>query len=258
MEDIWKSVSCLAIEFHPDQVMKVARKINNISSWNDFDQIKTDLDGIYKTPEFEILEKECQKNINLSPQQVSVALIASSVTANILDKRENIEMVWTGPLTGLISSRHTEQVLLEVISASQEDLFIVSFVAYDIESISESLTAASKRGVNINFLLEESKHQGGKVDIDSIKNIKKIVPLAKFYAWQNKSEDENRETFLGSVHAKCAVADGKIAFISSANLTRSAMEKNMELGVLVRGGNLPNKLHQHLNALIHTKVISLL
>lgn len=253
MENIWKSISGLATEFHPEQVMKIARKIDDLKSWSDFDQIKFDLGGISKMKEFEAFERECRATQALSPQQISAALIASSVTAHVLDKREKVEMVWTGPLTGLVPSRHTEQVLLEVISESKEELFIVSFVAYDIESIRKSLISADGRGVSISFLLEESKDHGGKVDIDSVKNIKKIIPSAKFYAWKNRLEDG--ESLLGAVHAKCAVADGKMAFISSANLTRAAMEKNMELGVMVRGGNLPEKLHQHLNALVRTKVV---
>ena len=46
-----------------------------------------------------------------------------------------------------------------------------------------------------------------------------------------------------------------MAYITSANLTAAAMERNMELGVLVKGGNLPIELHQHLEALISTKII---
>jgi phosphatidylserine/phosphatidylglycerophosphate/cardiolipin synthase-like enzyme len=36
---------------------------------------------------------------------------------------------------------------------------------------------------------------------------------------------------------KVAVADGSICFITSANLTGYAMEKNMEMGVLIEVGN---------------------
>lgn len=253
MESIWKSVSGLAIEFHPDQIMKIARRLNELKSWSDFDQMKSSLGSTSKSRHFDTFERECKANQNISPQQISAALIASSITADLIDKRENIEMVWTGPLTGLVPSRHTEQVLLEVISAAENELFIVSFVAYDIASIRKALADAKDRGVKIHVLLEESKDHGGKVNFDSVKTVKKAIPSANFYAWKNKLEDG--ETILGSVHAKCAVADGKIAFISSANLTRAAMENNMELGVMVRGGNLPKKLHKHLNALVSTKVV---
>ena len=34
------------------------------------------------------------------------------------------------------------------------------------------------------------------------------------------------------MHAKAAVADSRVAFLTSANLTEAALERNMELGVL--------------------------
>ena len=39
---------------------------------------------------------------------------------------------------------------------------------------------------------------------------------------------------FGVLHAKCAVADGQLLFLSSANLTDYAMNFNIELGVLIR------------------------
>lgn len=59
----------------------------------------------------------------------------------------------------------------------------------------------------------------------------------------------------GRVHAKVAVADGKAAFLTSANLTGHALEKNMEAGVVISGGNLPSGLRAHLHALVETQVI---
>lgn len=89
---------------------------------------------------------------------------------------------------------------------------------------------------------------------DSVKAMKGILPSIDVYVWSS-----DRKTLPGqlpgAVHAKCAVADGELAFITSANLTSAAMERNMELGVLVRGGELPFELHRHLEALISTKVI---
>jgi len=47
------------------------------------------------------------------------------------------------------------------------------------------------------------------------------------------------------LHAKLAVADGESLFISSANLTNAAMQLNMELGVLICGGELPAQVVKH-------------
>jgi phosphatidylserine/phosphatidylglycerophosphate/cardiolipin synthase-like enzyme len=60
----------------------------------------------------------------------------------------------------------------------------------------------------------------------------------------------------GRVHAKVAVADKTSCFITSANLTGYAMEKNMEAGVLISGGRIPRLLDDHLRSLVDTKTVS--
>ena len=79
-----------------------------------------------------------------------------------------------------------------------------------------------------------------------------LVPDARLYAWTQKAD-----SFAGGrVHAKVAVADDKLCFITSANLTGYAMEKNMEAGVLLTGGHVPRLLHDHLRALVDTRTVS--
>lgn len=111
-----------------------------------------------------------------------------------------------------------------------------------------ALAQAAERDVVIRVLVERSKEHGGNVAIDSIPMLKQVLPRALLYEWNKECGDAG-----ASVHAKCAVADDEIAFVTSANLTEAAMERNMELGVLVRGGHLPRLLEQHLIALVTTK-----
>lgn len=46
------------------------------------------------------------------------------------------------------------------------------------------------------------------------------------------------------------VADRTLAFIASANLAAYAMEANMELGVLIRGGMVPQRIAAHFEKLV--------
>ena len=114
-------------------------------------------------------------------------------------------------------------------------LFVTSFVAYDVSAIVKALNDASMRGVGISMLLESSQDHGGSVSFDVIGKMRVLVPSAKLYAWR-----ERAAAFAdGRVHAKVAVADGDVCFITSANLTGHAMEQNMEAGVLISGGQKP-------------------
>lgn len=152
----------------------------------------------------------------------------------------------------IVSARRTEQALLQVINAAEQTLFITSFVAYDVSTIVKALNAASDRGVVISMLLELSQDHGGSITFDAIGKMRMLVPAARLYAWRDKADPFSD----GRVHAKVAVADGRLCFITSANLTGHAMEKNMEAGVLISGGRIAKLLDDHLRSLVDTKVIS--
>ncbi|MFC1468062.1 DISARM system phospholipase D-like protein DrmC [Verrucomicrobiota bacterium] len=251
--DVWKIIAEVGIELHPDRVNVIAEKIASLSSVDEFHKAVSGFGPAANKTMVTALESAWQKNPTITPLELSAALRGASGTASILEKREAVDMVWTGPFTGLVPSRHTEQVLLEVINSARHKLFIVSFVAYNIDSVKTALRDAVGRNVKIDILLESSKAHGGKIDIDSIAAFKTSLPSASVYAWNSKSKSSDR--WNGSVHAKCAVSDGSLAFITSANLTRAAMENNMELGVLLRGGSLPEELERHLEALVTTGII---
>ena len=161
-------------------------------------------------------------------------------------------MVLTGPSTSFVATRKTEQVLLDLIREAKRELFMVSFVAYNWDTIIKALQSAVARGVDLKVLLEASKADGGSLDNDPSEMLRKLVPQASIYQWTTQSEE-----FLGGkVHAKIAVADAKTAFVTSANLTGHAMEKNFEAGLLVDGGEIPRDLSDHIQGLIEVKVIT--
>ena len=88
--------------------------------------------------------------------------------------------------------------------------------------------------------------------MDVIGKMRNLVPAARLYGWLDKTD----EFPDGRVHAKVAVADGKMCFITSANLTGYAMERNMEAGILITGGVVARGLNDHLRSLVETGVIS--
>lgn len=187
-----------------------------------------------------------------SADELASMLLAASHVFTKAASEQSTELVWTGPTTPFVSARRTEQALLQVINAAKLSLFMTSFVAYDVSAIVKALNEASNRGVLISMLLELSQGHGGNITFDALGKMKALVPAAHLYAWRDKAESFSG----GSVHAKVAVADASICFITSANLTGYAMEKNMEAGVLIKGGPIPRMLAEHLRLLVETEVIS--
>jgi len=142
-------------------------------------------------------------------------------------------------------------VLLDLIASATTNLFLVSFVAYNVHNVVAALNEAASRGVHLRILIEASKEHGGTLDKDLVPKMQTSVPLAEIFTWRQRVEP-----FVdGKVHAKVAVVDGMRAFVTSANLTGHALEKNMEAGVLINGGPVPKTLDDHLQALIDVRVI---
>lgn len=183
----------------------------------------------------------------------AAAMLASSSHAHQATIGEQtIELVVTGPSTPFVATRRTEQVLLDLIRKARSELFLVSFVAGNWIQVIKALIEAHERGVKVRVLMEASKHDGGTLKTDQSIELVKAFPAVKTYRWTEK----DAEYAGGKVHAKIALADDDLAFISSANFTGHAMEKNFEAGVLLRGGHIPLDIWRHLHGLIETRIIT--
>lgn len=191
------------------------------------------------------------RDTTLTGDIVAGMLLGAAHTRQQTQRDHNVELVWTGPTTPFVATRRTEQVLLDIIRQAKREIFIVSFVAYDVPSIIAALNDAIDRGVDTRILVEASLAQGGSLLVDPVATMRNAVPSARLYVWTDRPHPFTN----GRVHAKVAVGDGTIAFLTSANLTGHALEKNMEAGVLLTGGSTPANLRDHMFALIETRVI---
>jgi len=251
MEKLLDAVAAVVYLVSPEKVQAIASRIRRT------DAVKAAgaLSGVVGTPAAAgVVEQlvDAWRATSVSAEELASMLLAAGHVFTKATNQQSTELVWTGPTTPFVSARRTEQALLQVINAAEQTLFITSFVAYDVSTIVKALNAASERGVVISMLLELSQDHGGSIVFDAIGKMRSVVPSAHLYAWQEKGESFSG----GRVHAKVAVADGRMCFITSANLTGHAMGKNMEAGVLISGGRIPRLLDEHLRSLIDTKVIS--
>ncbi|ALY52217.1 DISARM system phospholipase D-like protein DrmC [Pseudomonas aeruginosa] len=250
MQQLLKAISALVSIVSSDRVAALAARISNLEA-SKGGSLSANVQSAQASDSLKMLI-EAWKVSTIDGRTLAAMLLAASDAYRLAESNQQVELVWTGPTTELVPARRTEQALIQVIDAARQRLFITSYVAYDIESVARALRSAAERDVRIDFLVEMSSAQGGKVSTDPIANLRKIVPNASFYVWKNKAA-----AFVnGSVHAKVAVADRALCFITSANLTGYAMDQNMEAGVLISGKQLPDQLHRHLEALVVTGVIA--
>lgn len=198
-----------------------------------------------------------QQNVpDLSPNAVALALRAANAMDDHHRLRQQLELVWTGPMPGTSVFRRTDQALLELIKLARSNIFLVTFAAYKVPDIASELIKAARRGVEIILVLESAQQSEGKVTVSAIDGLgPELAKSASIYVWPMEERGKNAQGKHGSLHVKCAVSDAKAALISSANLTDYAMNLNMELGLLVKGGNIPIDLDMHLRTLIQNRVV---
>lgn len=250
MQALLDTIVDLVALVSPTKVASVAGALRGLSSPAD----APDAESLVGTPAARaslIHLLEAWASTSASGDEVAGMLLGASEARRRIENELNVELVWTGPTTRYVATRRTEQVLLDLIRSAGKDLFIVSFVTYDVPSVVKAMNEANGRGVRIRVLLEASTSHGGSLSVDPAATMRGCVPSAEIYTWQEKPEP-----FVdGKVHAKVAVIDGVRAFITSANLTGHALEKNMEAGVAIHGGPVPRTLRDHLEALIDVGVI---
>jgi phosphatidylserine/phosphatidylglycerophosphate/cardiolipin synthase-like enzyme len=183
----------------------------------------------------ELLSAWQQHAADVTPTDVALALRTAAITAKTYREAQAVELVWTGPLISGATMRRTDQALLEVITTAQQSLLIVSFAVYKIPTIAGAIVQAASRGVTIRICVEAPEPSGQKMAYDTIKALgPAVAQRAAVYVWPSDQRPHDANGHAGVLHAKCAVADGQLLFLSSANLTEYAMNLNMELGVLIR------------------------
>lgn len=197
-----------------------------------------------------------QTATDLTPQALAWALRAANATDDHHRTRQSLEMVWSGPHADATAYRRTDQVLLELIDRAKTSVIVATFAAYKIPNVVAALVKASGRGVSVILILESAEESEGKLTFSASRALgAALKKTAAIYVWPLANRGIDPAGQRGAFHVKCAVADDSAALVSSANLTESAMTLNMELGLLVKGGELPRALAAHMRSLISSGLL---
>lgn len=247
MKPVYVLIAWIAEELPPDCIRLAAKKL--VSGTN-CDETAALWGG--PLSQMTLLQKFGKTAVEsgLSPNEIASALVSAAVTAELFYAENTVDILWTGPTSTSVPVRRMEQSLCELIDSARKTLLIVSFVAYKAEKVYAAIRAAIERGVRVSFLTEASKENGGSLDVDPSDLLKKEFPDADFYRWDNADP-----LHPAVVHVKCAIADESRALVTSANLTGAAMDKNMELGVMISSRRVSRRMAAHFAALVTENVL---
>jgi phosphatidylserine/phosphatidylglycerophosphate/cardiolipin synthase-like enzyme len=195
--------------------------------------------------------------------------IATSLELALLSRtqpsigQDYIDLVTTGPEVAGVSNRDTSVVVRELFAHAHESIFLAGYAVYQgMQVFAELADRMEQRpGLQVRFVLDIPRPSGDLSTNEEV--VRRFVnhfrrcqwpelkPLPELY-YDPRSLEMNpaRKTCM---HAKCVVVDRKLVFVSSANFTEAAQERNLEVGLLVRSPSLAAQLQGHFDCLIGGK-----
>jgi phosphatidylserine/phosphatidylglycerophosphate/cardiolipin synthase-like enzyme len=171
----------------------------------------------------------------------------------------HVELVWSGPESNRAESRDTAVVLRELFLSAETSVLISGFAVFDGRAIFQALAERmdAKPDLKARFFLNVARSGH-----DSTADSELVVRFARDFRkrhWPGKRFPEvyydPRSLALeprerASLHAKCAVIDSRRAFVTSANFTPAAQDRNIEAGVIIESRSFATRLQDQFESLV--------
>ena len=157
----------------------------------------------------------------------------------------SVDAVWSGPGSHHVPVRATAVVLADVVREARRELLLMTYSAKPHQALNDALGAAVSRGVAVSIVVETLQGAGSALSGDEPYRAFTGVPGIELWHWPTSQRTESG----AKMHAKLAVADRRVLLVTSANLTQSGVAKNIEAGILIRGGTAPQRAAEHVDAL---------
>lgn len=145
-------------------------------------------------------------------------------------KRQDLEFCYTYPYC---DSSNLKSRLIKLIKAAEKKIFITSFLLGDNDLI-EAITDAAKRlrgGVYVITAIDENSLRRGLEEYDHDSDLNEQTTKKQLSGLTRQGVYVRGHS---RCHAKFAVIDDKVAYISTANFEHRAFTKNCECALLVR------------------------
>jgi phosphatidylserine/phosphatidylglycerophosphate/cardiolipin synthase-like enzyme len=202
-----------------------------------------------------------------NPNQVAIVL---ELLAKDRSRRpaleEVLDLVTTGPEACGVTNRDTGVVIRELFTHAKQSVLLVGYAVYQGRYVFRALADRMQELPNLTVRMFLDVQRGPGDTSKSTEIVHRFAerfktrewptdhPLPKLY-YDPRSLDLDA-TKRACLHAKCVVVDGKAVFISSANFTEAAQERNIEVGLLVHSRWLAERVAGHFDALLEAKLLT--
>src|SRR4051812_21857520 len=111
MKALSEAVARIAMELHPERIEAICSALVSSQEKGLLGVIRSGLGVAFSPQLMESFEAALQRAQHVTANELSAMFRASSTTAALAAVASSVELVWTGPSTGMVPIRHTEQVL---------------------------------------------------------------------------------------------------------------------------------------------------
>ncbi len=181
----------------------------------------------------------------------------------VASRAPTVDLVWTGPEVPGLHARDTRRVYEELLGSAERSVWASSYAYFDgpraFEVLAERMD--STPDLRVTLLLNIQRRRGDTTAADQL--VRKFADRFWGTDWPGSARPrvyfDPRSLELdgpaGVLHAKAVVTDDATVFVTSANLTEAALDRNIELGLLVRDPALAASLSLHFRSLIEREIL---
>jgi phosphatidylserine/phosphatidylglycerophosphate/cardiolipin synthase-like enzyme len=199
----------------------------------------------------------------MAPTHLALLLETSAELVETRSAASTVELVWTGPETGPAHSRDTAVVLDQLFGHAERDVLISTFVVQQVATVFAPLAKRMEELPSLTarvFLHVGRGHGDTTAESELLREFGDR--LASQWTSVRRPEvyyDPRGLQADGAVratwHAKCVIVDGERSFVTSANFTEWAQQRNVEAGVLITSRSFAAQLRHQFDSLVAAKLV---
>jgi phosphatidylserine/phosphatidylglycerophosphate/cardiolipin synthase-like enzyme len=173
------------------------------------------------------------------------------------------DLVWTGPPVPGLHARDTRRVYEELLGSAERSVWASTYAFFDGPKAFEVLARRmdATPALQVTLMLNIQRKKGDTTAVNQL--VRKFADHFWATDWPGSSRPSvyfdprslEQEGPTSVLHAKAVVVDDEAVFITSANLTEAALDRNIEAGLLVRDHALALSVSSHFRILIEQKLL---
>lgn len=178
-------------------------------------------------------------------------------------RRTAPDFVWSGPEVAGLHARDTRRVYEELLGSVARSAWVTTYAFFDGPRAFDVLARRMDEtpGLSVTLLLNVQRKKGDTTEADHL--VRRFADRFWTEEWPGSARPRvfydprslDPEGDAGVLHAKAVVVDDEAVFVTSANLTEAALDRNIEIGLLVRDHTLAATMTRHFNTLIEGSLL---